>query len=171
MQYKGDLEIYDALKKSYEEGAEAQTDNAQKIADLSSSVETLRAKLNVAEAAAQHMAEEMAGFTVPEFFDHAHGGIGHAKGLWSVPFDDYPALLHRNEMVLTASQARRYREGGMQTGDMSAVIADAVKAAVGQLAIILNDEVVARTVGDSVSPRVGTNLAAQNRRVNYGYGS
>lgn len=35
----------------------------------------------------------------------------HAKGAWNVPYDDYPALLHRGEMVLTSSQARRYREG------------------------------------------------------------
>lgn len=166
-----DYTTFTALKKSYEEGVKAQEENATKIAELTTSVGTLQQQLIVAEAAAQRMAEEMAGFTVPEFFDHEHGGIGHAKGLWSVPYDDYPAALHRGEMVLTASQARRYREGGMQTGDMSAVISDAVKAAVGQMAIILNDKAVGRTVGDSVSSRVGTNLAAQNRRVNYGYGS
>ena len=36
---------------------------------------------------------------------------GHAKGDWSVPYDDYIARLHRGEMVLTASQARKYRDG------------------------------------------------------------
>lgn len=35
----------------------------------------------------------------------------HAKGAWDIPYDDYLANLHRGEMVLTASQARRYREG------------------------------------------------------------
>lgn len=34
-----------------------------------------------------------------------------AKGNWDVPYDNYPSLLHRGEMVLTASDARRYREG------------------------------------------------------------
>ena len=43
------------------------------------------------------------------------GGImnlgSRAKGAWDVPYDGI-AQLHRNEMVLTASQARQYREGG-----------------------------------------------------------
>ena len=34
-----------------------------------------------------------------------------AIGDWNVPYDNYPTLLHRNEMVLTATQARQYREG------------------------------------------------------------
>ena len=29
----------------------------------------------------------------------------HANGIWSVPFDNYPALLHKNERVVTASEA------------------------------------------------------------------
>lgn len=36
---------------------------------------------------------------------------GYAKGLWDVPYDDFQANLHRGEMVLTASQARDYRDG------------------------------------------------------------
>lgn len=40
-----------------------------------------------------------------------HGGRGFAKGLYSVPYDDFYARLHRGEMVLTKSQARRYRDG------------------------------------------------------------
>lgn len=34
------------------------------------------------------------------------GGGSHAFGLDRVPYDDYPALLHEGERVLTASQAR-----------------------------------------------------------------
>lgn len=34
-----------------------------------------------------------------------------AIGDWNVPYDNYPAMLHKNEMVLTATQARKYREG------------------------------------------------------------
>lgn len=34
-----------------------------------------------------------------------------AKGNWDVPYDEYPSLLHRGEMVLTASEARDYRDG------------------------------------------------------------
>lgn len=37
---------------------------------------------------------------------------GFATGLYSVPFDNFPALLHRNETVLTRAQADEYRKGG-----------------------------------------------------------
>ena len=56
------------------------------------------------------------------------GGVGggrmnymNAKGNYDVPYDNYPALLHRNEMVLTASQARRYREGEESGVDYSRI--------------------------------------------------
>ena len=32
----------------------------------------------------------------------------HANGLFSVPWDGYPAILHRGERVMTASENRRY---------------------------------------------------------------
>ncbi|OPA80221.1 hypothetical protein BVG16_05615 [Paenibacillus selenitireducens] len=35
----------------------------------------------------------------------------HAAGLLTVPRDNYPALLHRNEAVLTAQEANQYRNG------------------------------------------------------------
>lgn len=49
----------------------------------------------------------------------------HAKGLNYVPYDNYPAMLHRGEQVLTASQARRRSEGQM---DMSALFSGLVGA-------------------------------------------
>ena len=56
----------------------------------------------------------------------------HAKGAYNIPYDDYPAILHRGEMVLTASQARRYRdgEGGMMdfTGFLSALRSEIASA-------------------------------------------
>lgn len=36
----------------------------------------------------------------------AYGSFGHAYGLDRVPYDEYPALLHEGERVLTASEAR-----------------------------------------------------------------
>lgn len=35
----------------------------------------------------------------------------HATGLYSVPYDNFPALLHRKETVLTRAQADEYRKG------------------------------------------------------------
>lgn len=37
---------------------------------------------------------------------------GFATGLYSVPYDNFPALLHRKETVLTRAQADEYRKGG-----------------------------------------------------------
>ena len=37
---------------------------------------------------------------------------GFATGLYSVPYDNFPGLLHRNETVLTRAQADEYRKGG-----------------------------------------------------------
>lgn len=34
----------------------------------------------------------------------------HANGLYSVPYDEYPAILHKGERVLTAAEARLYNE-------------------------------------------------------------
>ena len=54
---------------------------------------------------------------------------GHAKGLNYVPYDNYPALLHRGEQVLTASQARSNREGTGSSIDLSG-LSQAIQAAV-----------------------------------------
>ena len=53
----------------------------------------------------------------------------NAKGLDYVPYDDYVSRLHRGEMVLTASQARRYREGdkGQNMAGISKLIVAAIR--------------------------------------------
>ena len=43
------------------------------------------------------------------------GGGSHAFGLDRVPYDNYPALLHEGERVLTASQARE-QDAGVSSG-------------------------------------------------------
>ncbi len=46
------------------------------------------------------------------------GGEGHkaASGLSYVPYDEFPAVLHKGEMVLTAFEAAAYRAARRQTG-------------------------------------------------------
>ncbi|RED57168.1 phage tail tape measure protein [Cohnella lupini] len=41
----------------------------------------------------------------------------HAAGLDNVPYDQYPASLHRGEMVLTRTEASAVREGGGKVGN------------------------------------------------------
>lgn len=42
---------------------------------------------------------------------------GFATGLYSVPYDNFPALLHRKETVLTRAQADEYRKSGGGNGE------------------------------------------------------
>lgn len=45
---------------------------------------------------------------------------GYATGLGRVPYNNYPALLHEGERVLTAAEARGYDQGG--TGSVQIVM-------------------------------------------------
>ena len=86
-----------------------------------------------------------------------------AKGNAYVPYDNYPSMLHRGEMVLTASEARRYRGGDSGGIDYTALenkIIDAIKAGMEGV------EVNSYLYGQDVTDRVSRNLAEQlaNRR-------
>lgn len=49
-------------------------------------------------------------------FDAVFGGYGHASGLDNVPYDNYPARLHKGEEVLTRSEATARRDGKDNVG-------------------------------------------------------
>lgn len=81
----------------------------------------------------------------------------HAKGAWDIPYDDYPALLHRGEMVLTASQARRYRAGsgdGIDPSLLYQAVASAVESAVAQIQINMDSMLVGNAVTKQVSKNI-----------------
>lgn len=46
------------------------------------------------------------------------GWFGHKTGAYNIPYDDYPAMLHKNEMVLTASASDKYRAMGGTENDV-----------------------------------------------------
>jgi len=50
-----------------------------------------------------------------------------AIGSRYVPYDNYPAILHRGEEVLTASEARRRSESGNDLGALGGIVARAIK--------------------------------------------
>lgn len=58
------------------------------------------------------------------------GGRGFAKGLNYVPYDNFHAMLHRGERVLTASQARRYGNGGADVTALFGGLTEAVREGV-----------------------------------------
>ena len=88
----------------------------------------------------------------------------HASGAWDIPYDNYPALLHRDEMVLTASRARQYREGGSEidyTRLENALIA-AVQRGMSEA------QVNAYIDGTEVTDKVSRELANQMQGRRYG---
>ena len=95
-------------------------------------------------------------------------GYPQAKGDWSVPFDNYPSLLHRGEMVLTKSQARKYREG-QGTADyatIGAMISDSINKAFKKVNVLMNGE----KVGDLTTKRVNHNVNANSYSRQRAYG-
>lgn len=77
-------------------------------------------EIEVPDDAAEQVAEQVGTVTIPGQIIVGEGGIiygngggssgghGFANGLWSVPWDGYPAILHRGERVLTARENRNY---------------------------------------------------------------
>ena len=91
--------------------------------------------------------------------------FAQAKGNWDVPYDNYPSLLHRNEMVLTASEARRYREG--ETNNVN--ITDLEDRIIAAIQKGMSDATVnAYMDGDKVTREVIDRLARKNDARRYG---
>ena len=86
----------------------------------------------------------------------------HAKGSWSIPYDDYLARLHRGEMVLTASQARRYRDGEGSSFDMEALVSSIVSAIqTGMQGVTVNSYLSGRSITDDVNRQTVRQLKAR----------
>ena len=88
------------------------------------------------------------------------GGRGFAKGLNYVPYDNFPALLHRGEQVLTASQARDNRRG---SGVDMAGIMQGIVAAIreGMDGATVESNLDGRRVTGSVNRRTANQLRAR----------
>ena len=181
---------------AYNEALKAMQENQQAIPDLEKNSASLEAQLAVAEAAAAAAAssitamgesatgaseqvnglkESIDGLPESKTIDitvnyHTNGSIdgSHAKGAWNIPYDNYIAVLHRGEQVLTASQARQSDKGS--GGASASDIAAAVRSAMMSLSLQMNSETVGRVMGDETTHRVNQNIAQMNRRAQYGYG-
>lgn len=148
--YKMSDDYKDALKtanESFQQAVKDYDENSKKINELTDSAKALKEQFDIAKAAAERMANELGnGFS--------GSGYGQAKGDWYVPYDNYPSLLHRGEMVLTASQARRYREGdgNMNTEAFAAAVVSAIRQG------MENAQVNAYMDGRKVSEEVSRNM-------------
>ena len=81
-----------------------------------------------------------------------------AKGDWSVPFDDFRAILHRGERVLTASQARHMNDESIGYEQVAQMIGDKINPAFGRLGVFIDGE----KAGDMTSKRVGKNIRTKD---------
>ena len=100
---------------------------------------------------------EPSGLGWGESFDIPGTPSWNAKGNWYVPYDNYPSLLHRGEMVLNKSQARQLRDGSNGT-DISGAVASAVTAAMSKVYVMMSGE----KVGDLTTKRIKRNINANS---------
>lgn len=95
------------------------------------------------------------------------GWDGFAKGSWNISRNNQKALLHKGEIVLNQSQARRYREGeGYSDGGAAYAASRAVKDALKEVKVMMSGE----KVGDLTTKRVKHNINASSYAVQKAYG-
>jgi TP901 family phage tail tape measure protein len=119
------------------------------------------------------------GREVPFFSGGGAGGGGggkfgnlqlHAKGLHDVPYDNYPALLHRHEQVLTASQARK-RDSGLESNSVLVDAVQTLKQELANLKIVVGKRVFGQTMVDYGGSRMKDFIGGEDSRLAAGYGS
>ena len=79
----------------------------------------------------------------------------HEKGLWQVPYDNYPALLHRDETVLTKSQSRQAMNAA---GSNDRITVAEMRDMLKQVKILMDGNKVA----DLTTKRTRKNINAQS---------
>ena len=102
------------------------------------------------------------------------GGVvaGFAKGLWDVPYDDYYARLHRGETVLSASQARDYKEGNSGYGTSEIVGAiQSLKNDLANLKLVVGRKTFGRAVVNYGGSKMSDYLGGSDSRFAAGYGT
>lgn len=84
----------------------------------------------------------------------------HAKGAWDIPYNGYVAKLHRDEMVLSASRARKYREGesDMNYEAVGEIVGLSIERAFKKVNVLMSGD----KVGDLTTKRVRRNINAQS---------
>lgn len=89
----------------------------------------------------------------------------HASGLERVPFDGYRAILHRDEAVLTAGEAKLWRGEQSQNGQLASMVAAAVRDAVAgiQFNVSLDSGALVGQLAPRMDMQLGT-LASRKGR-------
>lgn len=155
--------------------AKSAANSASRAARLASSLVSINNKLGAASSASGNLGSALASLiaALNNASSRARSGAvvtpgaatKYAVGLDRVPYDNYPALLHKGEMVLTAAQASAYRFTG-SAGGTGGIDAGALASAMSGLAVEMDGRVVGRLVERSVSAQQAVRL----NRTQYGRG-
>lgn len=150
------------LVKVYNEQTRSMNDFDAKIATLTEESTTLKQQMELAEKALASLTATVTaiasdgswtsyGQWANDYYSHHH-----ASGLNYVPYDNYPALLHRGEVVLNQDQSRDWRNGsgGFDSDKMYEIIAAAVASAVEGIQINMDGTLV----GNAVTKQVSRNI-------------
>lgn len=92
-----------------------------------------------------------------------------AKGAWDIPYDNYPALLHRGERVLTASQAR-HQESSYGTAEIVGAI-QSLRNDMQNLKLVVGRKTFGRAVVDYGGSGMDGYIGRSENKLAAGYGS
>lgn len=104
---------------------------------------------------------------------HSGSGGSFENGLWDVPYNDFPALLHEGEMVLTKTQANEYRDGG-GSGASSRMIVSAIQKlenTMANLRLMVGEKEFGRATTEYGGHRMNNYIGGVDNRLAAGYGS
>lgn len=94
------------------EVADVETQLIQAITDNTAALNGWRSRFGDQQALSKGRASAYEDAPIVVTGKTFHRARGYATGLQRVPYNDFPALLHEDERVLTASEARSYKGGG-----------------------------------------------------------
>jgi hypothetical protein len=95
--------------------------------------------------------------------------FGNAKGNWSVPYDNFPALLHRGERVLTKSQARQSDSVGGSGAIVNAI--QGLRNDMANLKLVVGRKTFGKAVVDYGGSGVNSYIGGSESRLAAGYGT
>ena len=185
---------YEEAKPQIDAWLKVLTDNTPQLETLEASVSDLESQVTQAKTAyltssaavdeltgsASGAAKALAliknpemGYNSGQYYNwyYSNKAKKKAKGDWNVPYDNFPASLHRGEMVLTASQARRYRDGesGVSSEMVSAI--QGLRNDMQNIKLVVGRKTFGRAVVNYGGDRVSDYIGGSDSRLAAGYGT